>query len=69
MTTTLPSVPVDPDLAKRLATAARKAEEWKVERDRLIVEAVAAGGGVREVARLVGLTHPSILKTVERANR
>lgn len=67
MTATVRVMPVDPALAKRLAAAARKAEEWRAERDRLIVQAVAEGGGVREVARLVGLTHPSVLKTVRRA--
>jgi hypothetical protein len=67
VTATVPLVPVDPALSKRLTTAARKAEQWRSERDRLIVEAVRCGGGIREVARLAGLTHPSIIQTMRRA--
>lgn len=65
MTTTVPSVPVDPALAKRLSTAADKARSWTDERNRLIREAHAAGGGVREIGRLVGLTHPAVMNVIK----
>jgi DNA invertase Pin-like site-specific DNA recombinase len=62
---TIGAVPVDPAAAKRLTTAATKAREWTEERNRLIREAHAAGGGVREIARLVGLTHPTVLNILK----
>ncbi len=67
VTATVPPVPVDPALSKRLARASQKAKDYTVERNRLIVEAHAAGGGVREIARLVGLTHPAVLRILAKA--
>lgn len=61
---TLACMPVDADLAKRLTKAARSQAHWLRERNILINEAYEAGGGAREIARLVGLTHPAILKIV-----
>ena len=52
---------VDPDLAKRIVTAARKGKDWLVRRDELIVEALEAGATQREVAQLAGLTQPAVL--------
>lgn len=52
---------VDPELAKRIVTAARKGGEWLQRRDELIVEALEAGGSQREVAKLAGLTQPAVL--------
>jgi predicted transcriptional regulator len=66
---TVPVVPVDPTTAKRLTTAATKARDWTEERNRLIREAHAAGGGVREIARLVGLTHPAVLNIIKPRTR
>jgi hypothetical protein len=66
---TLAAVPVDPDLAKRLQRAAERKERWHRERDDLIREAIAAGGGPREVARLAGLTHPSVLHIVAKGRK
>lgn len=63
---TVPAMTLDDDTARELSRAARQAETWLQRRDRLIVEAVAKGGGVREVARLVGLTHPSVLNILKR---
>lgn len=57
---------VDNDLARRLATAARKGGEWLARRDALIVEAVEAGGTQREVAKLAGLTQPAIHAILQR---
>lgn len=51
---------VPPDIAQRLVTAARKGSEWYERRDRLIVEALEAGGSQREVAKLAGLTQPAV---------
>lgn len=51
---------VDPDLARRLATAARKGGEWLTRRDELIVEALDAGATQREVAQLARLTQPAV---------
>jgi predicted transcriptional regulator len=66
MTTTVRDVPVAPDLARRLKATSKRATEATVERDRLIVEAHRAGGGVREIARLVGMTHPGVLRILKR---
>ncbi len=52
---------VDPDLAQRIVTAARKGKEWHVRRDELIVEALEAGATQREVAQLAQLTQPAVL--------
>jgi transposase-like protein len=65
VTTTVPAVPVDPTTARRLTAVAKRAREATEERNRLIREAHAAGGGVREIARLVGLTHPSVLNILK----
>lgn len=58
--TTLPDVALDPDLARKLQTAGQKAVEWTAERDRLIKEAVAAGGSYREVGRAAGISHTAV---------
>jgi hypothetical protein len=67
VTATVPPVPVDPALSKRLSRTSQKAKDYTAERNRLIVEAHAAGGGVREIARLVGLTHPAVLRILAKA--
>lgn len=51
---------VERDLARRLATAARRSREWHERRDRLIVAALDAGATQREVAKLAGLTQPAV---------
>lgn len=63
---TVCTVPVDPDLARRLATAGRKAEEWKDRRDDLIREAARNGASLREIASLVGLSAPGVLRVTRR---
>lgn len=60
------SMAVDPDLARRLATAGRKAEEWKERRDELVREAASNGGTLREIAALVGLSNPGVLRVIRR---
>ncbi len=51
---------IDPDLARRIMTAARKGREWTTRRDTLIREAIESGATQREVAKLAGLTQPAI---------
>lgn len=63
---TVSTVPVDPDLARRLATAGRKAEEWKDRRDDLVREAARNGASLREIAALVGLSAPGVLRVIRR---
>lgn len=60
------SVAVDPDLARRLATAGKKTEEWREKRDDLIREAASNGGTLREIASLVGLSNPGVLRVIRR---
>jgi hypothetical protein len=57
---------VSEERAKRLRRLSRQAAEATVARDQLIVEAYLAGGGLREIARLVGLTHPGVLRILRR---
>jgi transposase-like protein len=63
---TVSDVPVDPDLARRLATAGRKAEEWRDRRDDLIREAARNGGTLREIAAAVGMSNPGVLRVIRR---
>lgn len=63
---TVSDVAVDPDLARRLATAGRKAEDWRGRRDELIREAARNGGTLREIAALVGLSNPGVLRVIRR---
>jgi hypothetical protein len=63
---TVSDVAVDPDLARRLATAGKKAEEWRERRDELIREAASNGGTLREIASLVGLSNPGVLRVIRR---
>lgn len=58
--TTLPRVTIEPDLARKLRTAGQKVSEWTTERDRLIREAVAAGGSLREVGEAAGVSHTAV---------
>lgn len=57
---------VNPDLARRLVTAARKGREWQERRDILIVEAIDQGATQAEVAKMVGLTQPGIHDIIRR---
>lgn len=57
--TTLTGV-IEPQMLRALRTAGRKVERWTTERDRLITEAVEAGGSLREVGAAVGLSHAAV---------
>ena len=63
---TVCDVAVDPDLARRLATASRKAEEWRDRRDDLIREAARNGATLREIAAVVGMSNPGVLRVIRR---
>lgn len=60
-------VPLDEQLALKLARAGAASVASRYKRDALIVECYKAGGGVREIARIVGLSHPAVLKIIEKA--
>lgn len=57
--TTLPPMLTD-NMAKALRKAGAEVEKWTAERDRLITEAVAAGGSLREVGQAAGLSHTAV---------
>ena len=68
MTATLAAMPISDDDARELSRAARMADTWRENRDRLIREAHANGAGLREIARLVGMTHPAVIKIVAKGD-
>jgi len=60
-------VPVAPELAEQLAAISEEVREKRkavptTRRDMLIRDAYEQGGGVREIARLTGLTHEAVRK-------
>lgn len=63
---TVCTVSLDPDLARRLANAGRKSEEWREKRDELVREAARNGGTLREIAAAVGLSNPGVLRIIRR---
>lgn len=63
---TIGAVPVDPAVAKRLTAVAKRARDNTDERNRLIRQAHADGGSLREIGALAGLTHVGVKKIVER---
>jgi DNA-binding NarL/FixJ family response regulator len=58
---TLPPMPLDENTARELSRAARQVTSWTERRNTLIREALAAGHGVREVARATGLAPATVL--------
>lgn len=48
------------EIKKSLRAAGRNVEKWTVERDRLVKEAVAAGGSLREVGDAAGISHTAV---------
>jgi DNA-directed RNA polymerase specialized sigma subunit len=57
-------VTVNSELAKKLKRAAAMQDKWLQERDELIIEARQAGGTLREIAALAGITHVGVHKIV-----
>ena len=62
---TVSPMPIDPELAKRLRTVRKKIDKSLEERDRLIAEAIGAGGSLREVGQLIGLSHTRVRQIAE----
>lgn len=48
------------DTEKALRNAGRKVTYWTTERDRLVKEAVAEGGSLREVGAAAGISHTAV---------
>lgn len=59
-------VTIDPALERKLKHAAKVAKQQTESRDRLIGDAFRAGGGLREIARSVGLTHAGVRRILVR---
>lgn len=57
---------VDPAKIERLREVASSLENLKVERDQLVVQLRKEGGSLREIAEILGLTHPAVLKILAR---
>lgn len=57
--TTLPPM-LTPEMERKLRTAGQKVAEWTAERDRIVKEAVAAGGSLREVGAAAGISHTAV---------
>lgn len=68
-TTTVAAMPLDENTARELSRAAKQAATWTERRNALIRQAVADGGGVREVARAVGLNHATVLNIIKPRRR
>jgi hypothetical protein len=66
---TVRSMALDPVDAREISRAAKQAQTWLAKRDELIRAAAAKGAGPRELGRAAALTHPSIIKIVERGRQ
>jgi len=60
------SVPLDPQLARDLAAAAKRLDEWRTKRDDLIWDAHEKGASLREIAARVGMSNPGVLSVLRR---
>lgn len=54
------AVKLDPSSRRALRQAGRKVAQWTQKRDRLIREAVEAGGSLRDVGEAVGMSHVAV---------
>jgi len=63
---TISGVPIRPDTARELSRAAKQVDAFRARRDQLIVQAHAEGAGLREIARVAGLSHRAVAKIIER---
>jgi DNA-binding NarL/FixJ family response regulator len=66
---TLPPMPLDENTARELSRAAKQVTSWTERRNTLIRDALAAGHGVREVARATGLAPATVLNIVKPKKR
>jgi DNA invertase Pin-like site-specific DNA recombinase len=58
-------VPIEPELADALARIGRERHPRRDEERDLIRRAHSQGGGIREIARLVNLSHTHVARIVE----
>jgi hypothetical protein len=56
-------------MQRRLLKSGRQTKESRETRNRLIVDAHKQGGSLREIADLVGLTHPAVKKILSKSQR
>lgn len=56
----MPAVPLDRERLRHLRAAGNNVRHWTEERDRLIREAIDAGGTLREIGAAVGLSHQAV---------
>ena len=63
---TVPAVTVPDDIAKRIRSAAQRISRGTAERDQAIIDAAEAGGSLREIAALAGITHVGVMKIIRR---
>lgn len=63
----LADVPLPEDTARRLKRAGENHRKWIEQRNEMITLAYEQGGGVREIGRLVGLSHVQILNILRDA--
>ncbi len=61
---TVPGLPVDPELSRRLKRNTTTLARAKDERDSLILEAHDAGASLREIGALVGLSHIGVRRII-----
>ena len=66
--TTIPDVPLDAKLARKLRRQAEAIEAATTERNRLIIEATQAGASTREIAAAAGLSNVGVWRIVQRTN-
>ena len=66
-------MPVPPDLERRLRDVRERGEQIEAdrwahaqEREAIVIEAWKAGGGIREIGELVGMSHVGVSKLLER---
>lgn len=57
---TLPDVALDPETRRKLSRVSQTAVRSTKERDELIAKAYREGASMREIARIVGMTHPGV---------
>lgn len=56
----MPDVALDPETRRKLVKTSQTAVRSTKERDELIAQAYREGASMREIARLVGMTHPGV---------
>lgn len=65
----LVTVPLSDDDTRELSRVSKQVRSFTERRNRMIREKVAAGAGVREVARACGLDHTTVLNIIKPKDR